>query len=134
MPVVWNDAARAKLLMAILKTSAGKIDYKAIVEFMGPEYNAKSIQNQIQSIKSKAFGDKPPGSNPSTPSKGRKNDTSTAGKTPTKSPASAKRGRDQTDDGTESASECATPTNSRRSKKVKAEVKEEIKSEDLTAL
>ncbi|KAM5455154.1 hypothetical protein MaudCBS49596_001794 [Microsporum audouinii] len=132
MPVTWNDAARAKLLMAIVKTSGGKIDYKGIVEFMGPEYNAKCIQNQIQFIKNKANGDKAPGSTPSTPTKSEKKGNSAAGsvKTPTKSPASAKRGHEQAV-GPESETTINTPSpaNNRRTKKLKTECKKEIKKE-----
>ncbi|EGE07487.1 hypothetical protein TEQG_06401 [Trichophyton equinum CBS 127.97] len=126
MPVTWNDAARAKLLIAILKTSGGKVDYKAIADYMGPEYNVKSIQNQIWFIKTKTLGDNASGSNPSTPSKGGKD-----AKTPTKSPASAKRERAQVDDDAEAdpVPDSATPTKNSRSKKAKTEIKQEVKKE-----
>ncbi|KAF3490752.1 uncharacterized protein GIQ15_00269 [Arthroderma uncinatum] len=131
MPVIWSDATRAKLLMAIIKTNGGKIDYKGIVEFMGPEYNSKCIQNQIQFLKTKANAEKPTGSAPSTPSKnGKKNTTpADATGTPTKSPASAKRGRKQAINvESESASD---GEGDKRVKKVKTEVKQEIKSEEI---
>ncbi|EFE43906.1 hypothetical protein TRV_01348 [Trichophyton verrucosum HKI 0517] len=125
--------ANSQLLIAILKTSTGKIDYKGIADYMGPvpEYNVKSIQNQIWFIKTKTLGDKASGSNPSTPSKGGKKDA----KTPTKSPASSKRERAEVDDAqSDSVPDSATPTKNGRSKKaktgVKQEVKREIKSED----
>ncbi|EFE31381.1 uncharacterized protein ARB_01777 [Trichophyton benhamiae CBS 112371] len=97
-----------------------------------PEYNVKSIQNQIWFIKTKTLGDKASGSNPSTPSKGGMKDA----KTPTKSPASAKRERAEVDDAqADSVPDSATPTKNRRSKKVKTEskqeVKQEVKSEDV---
>ncbi|EGD85075.1 hypothetical protein H112_08801 [Trichophyton rubrum D6] len=126
MPATWNDAARAKLLIAVLKTSVGKLDYKAISEFMGPDYNVKSIQYQIWAIKTKTLGDKASVSNPSTPSKGGKKDA----KTPTKSPASAKRERAKVDDAeSDSVPDSATPKKNGRSKKVKTEIKQEVKQE-----
>ncbi|KAK2873600.1 hypothetical protein FQN49_002243 [Arthroderma sp. PD_2] len=131
MPVIWNDASRAKLLMAIVKTNGGKVDYRGICEFMGPEYNAKCIQNQIQFIKNKASGEKAPGSAPSTPAKGGKKTTTDPAKTPVKSPASAKRGRKPAaNPGPEGDSDDEEPSANHRMKKVKTEVKREVKAEE----
>ncbi|KAL6233047.1 hypothetical protein BDW75DRAFT_216108 [Aspergillus navahoensis] len=57
MPMHWTAEANAKLFIGVLeqiKNQSVKLDYKALAEHMGPECNAKSIQNQFTKLKKQA--------------------------------------------------------------------------------
>ncbi|KAJ0421965.1 hypothetical protein BJY00DRAFT_281507 [Aspergillus carlsbadensis] len=54
MPMVWNDQADAKLLLAIINMTTTKLNHAAIAEFMGPDCTASAVQHRIQRIKEKA--------------------------------------------------------------------------------
>ncbi|KAL4994944.1 hypothetical protein BDV10DRAFT_188573 [Aspergillus recurvatus] len=54
MPMNWTAEANAKLFIGVLeqiKTQSIRLDYKALAEHMGPECNAKSVQNQFTKLK-----------------------------------------------------------------------------------
>ncbi|KAL3461117.1 hypothetical protein BJX64DRAFT_289685 [Aspergillus heterothallicus] len=66
MPMVWNDQADAKLLVAIISTSNAKLNHAAIAEFMGSvndsianallhqiDCTASSVQHRIQRLREK---------------------------------------------------------------------------------
>ncbi|EEQ33982.1 hypothetical protein McanMca71_002830 [Microsporum canis] len=55
--IVWNDAANAKLLFAIISTSNAKVDYKAVAEIMGNGCTPIAIQRRLSRIKSKVVPD-----------------------------------------------------------------------------
>ncbi|KAL4971919.1 hypothetical protein BDW66DRAFT_163310 [Aspergillus desertorum] len=57
MPMSWTAEANAKLLIGVLeqiKTQSVRLDYKALAEHMGPECNARSVQNQFTKLKKQA--------------------------------------------------------------------------------
>ncbi|KAL3432072.1 hypothetical protein BDV09DRAFT_198069 [Aspergillus tetrazonus] len=57
MPMSWTPEANVKLFIGVLeqiKTQSVKLDYKALAEHMGPECNAKSVQNQFTKLKKQA--------------------------------------------------------------------------------
>ncbi|KAL2853023.1 hypothetical protein BJX68DRAFT_265262 [Aspergillus pseudodeflectus] len=63
MPMVWNDQADAKLLLAIITMTTTKLNHAAIAEFMGPECTASAVQHRIQRVKEKAKNDPALGNN-----------------------------------------------------------------------
>ncbi|KAL4733778.1 hypothetical protein BDV11DRAFT_209953 [Aspergillus similis] len=57
MPMSWTPEANAKLFVGVLeqiKTQSVKLDYKALAGHMGPECNAKSVQNQFTKLRKQA--------------------------------------------------------------------------------
>ncbi|EFR00825.1 hypothetical protein MGYG_03829 [Nannizzia gypsea CBS 118893] len=54
MAITWDDRVDAKLLFAIITTSATKIDYKAVAEIIGEGCTPKAIQHRLARIKLKA--------------------------------------------------------------------------------
>ncbi|KAL4929233.1 uncharacterized protein BDV17DRAFT_290885 [Aspergillus undulatus] len=51
MPMIWNDQADAKLLVAIISTNDAKLNWSAIAEYMGPECSVSAVQHRIQRLK-----------------------------------------------------------------------------------
>ncbi|KAK2830994.1 hypothetical protein FQN49_007109 [Arthroderma sp. PD_2] len=72
--VTWNEAADAKLLFAILKTTQAKIDYAAVAEIIGNDCTPIAIQRRLAKIKSKAAATTGSGGNssPATPKRASK--------------------------------------------------------------
>ncbi|KAL3476806.1 hypothetical protein BJX99DRAFT_258140 [Aspergillus californicus] len=54
MPMIWNDQADAKLLMAIIAKSDAKLNWTAIAEYMGPDCTISALQHRVQRLKDRA--------------------------------------------------------------------------------
>ncbi|KAL4960316.1 uncharacterized protein BDV14DRAFT_204846 [Aspergillus stella-maris] len=59
MPMVWNDQADAKLLVAILATNDAKLNWAAIAEYMGAGCTISAVQHRIQRLKEKVKAENP---------------------------------------------------------------------------
>ncbi|RAK74862.1 uncharacterized protein BO72DRAFT_409433 [Aspergillus fijiensis CBS 313.89] len=131
MPMTWNEAADAKLLLAILKTGNVKPDYDRIAQYLGPECTPIAAQRRIQRLKERASSEQTadgPPALPSTPTRDSTGgvDPASAHGTPASGPR--KRGRPpkvkvEADGSAEAAP--VTPKKRGRAKKVKAEEMEE---------
>ncbi|OOF95896.1 hypothetical protein ASPCADRAFT_5225 [Aspergillus carbonarius ITEM 5010] len=53
MPMVWNEAADAKLLVGILATTNAKLDMHALASYMGTGCTVSAVQHRIQRLKEK---------------------------------------------------------------------------------
>ncbi|PGH17705.1 hypothetical protein AJ80_04713 [Polytolypa hystricis UAMH7299] len=54
MPITWNDATDAKILVGILKTAKPKIDFDALAQYVGDGCTAYAVQHRIRKIQAKA--------------------------------------------------------------------------------
>ncbi|KAL4915795.1 hypothetical protein BDW62DRAFT_187964 [Aspergillus aurantiobrunneus] len=59
MPMVWNDQADAKLLVAIITKTDGRLNWASIAEYMGPECSASAVQHRVQRLKDKVKANNP---------------------------------------------------------------------------
>ncbi|KAL4899595.1 hypothetical protein BDW74DRAFT_183551 [Aspergillus multicolor] len=60
--VTWNDTTNIKLFHGTLKILHGqkiRIPSKALAQYMGPEYTAKSIDHQLVKLKKEALAAPP---------------------------------------------------------------------------
>ncbi|KAF3479817.1 uncharacterized protein GIQ15_06793 [Arthroderma uncinatum] len=91
--IVWDDAADAKLLFAIITTSVTKIDFPAVAKVMGNECTTNAIHKRLARIKSKMTpSDGDVSSAPTTPIKPKR------GRPPKKSAEGDESGLDANDD------------------------------------
>ncbi|KAL2795351.1 hypothetical protein BJX66DRAFT_336916 [Aspergillus keveii] len=127
MPMVWNDQADAKLLLAIINMTTTKLNHPAIAEYMGPDCTASAVQHRIQRIKEKAKNNPVLGNSTTeggTPEKKRGR--------PRKSAAGTDENAPPADDAEGSAKKPKrTPEGSRKTKAVDQDVKMEDASDGL---